>query len=102
MLSRMSSRELTEWKAYEKHAGPLGGFWFAEALSALHEQIQFLNYMFGQAKFTDKQHKKGPAPKPTDFPRPDEMFRGLRKHRVDWDDGGDELVPAVDDDGEDD
>lgn len=75
----MSSRELTEWMAYEYHAGPLGTEWIGETLSGIHEQLQLLNYMFGQAKFTDKNHKQGPAPKPEEYLRPEEVFRGKRK-----------------------
>lgn len=70
----MSSRELTEWEAYERHAGPLGSFWFAETLASIHEQLQMSNYMFSKAKF------KQPGNKPEEYPRPEESFRGRRKY----------------------
>lgn len=69
----MTSYELTEWMAYERHAGPLGAQWANEAIASLHEQLQFLNYMTGQAHFTDKNDRKGPAPKPSHYPRPSEI-----------------------------
>lgn len=73
----MSSLELSEWMAYEHHGGPIGPQWRDELLAELHEQVQSLNYMFSQANFTDKQHRKGPAPKPEKFPRPQDSFRAL-------------------------
>jgi hypothetical protein len=75
LLNRMNSRELTEWMAYERHAGPLGPQWRYELLSSLHEQLQQLNYLFSQANFTDKNKKKGPVPKPEKYPRPHESYR---------------------------
>lgn len=70
----MSAAELAEWKAYERHAGPLGTAWRDELLGQMHEQIQQLNFLFSQANFTDKNHKKGPVPKPERYPRPHEAF----------------------------
>lgn len=74
LLTRMSSRELTEWQAYERHAGPIGPAWFGEVIAAIHEQLQMSNYMFSKAKF------KQPGKKPEQYPRPEEAYRGPRKH----------------------
>lgn len=72
-LERISSLELAEWEAYERYAGPLDSAYLAEALASLHELIQTLNRMTGAAHFTDRQHKKNPAPEPKRFPRPHEL-----------------------------
>lgn len=75
MLNTMSAKELTEWRAYELATGPLGSEqWLGENLSAIHEELQFLAHLLGQAHFTDKNHRKGPAPKPEHYPRPSETF----------------------------
>lgn len=74
MLARISSLELSEWEAYERHAGPLGGAWEAEALAGIHEKLQQIARIQGAAHFTDKKHKKNPVPEPKHYPRPFEIF----------------------------
>ncbi|MFE0101151.1 hypothetical protein [Streptomyces sp. NPDC059009] len=73
LLERIDSRELAEWQAYEQLTGPLDDAYLAEALASLHEQMQTQNRMIGAAHFTDKKHKKNPAPEPKHFPRPHEL-----------------------------
>jgi len=69
MLSEITSREWAMWRAYEMATGPLDQDVSNEALAAIHEQLQALNYSFGQANFADKDGKDNPIPAPTDFPR---------------------------------
>ncbi|MFH8405579.1 hypothetical protein ACH4FX_12500 [Streptomyces sp. NPDC018019] len=75
LLARTDARELAEWAAYERYAGPLGPAYRDEALAAIHEQLQRLNRIQGAAHFTDKKHRKNPAPEPKPYPRPREVFR---------------------------
>jgi len=77
MLDRISSLELAEWRAYERHAGPLGNGYGDETLAALHEQLQRANHLLGAAHFTDKKHRKNPVPKPEKYPRPSEVLRSV-------------------------
>ncbi|WP_055563600.1 hypothetical protein [Streptomyces atriruber] len=74
LLERIDSRELAEWAAYERYAGPVDDSYLAGVLAALHEQVQTLNRMTGAAHFTDKKHKKNPAPEPSHYPRPHELY----------------------------
>lgn len=85
MLSRVDSRELAEWRAYEAVAGPIGTEWRDQVLADIHEQLQSLNRLTGQAHFTDKNNREGPAPEPEHYPRPYE-FRGASTDE-DGDDG---------------
>ncbi|MFD8117097.1 hypothetical protein [Streptomyces microflavus] len=64
--------EFAEWQAYDRATGALNDEWQAELLANIHELLQFQAYLTGQAHFTDKHHKKGPAPKPERYPRPHE------------------------------
>ncbi len=73
-MERISSRELSEWMAFEREDGPIGTRWRDEATAATHEQIQRLNHLQGAAHFTDRKHKKNPVPSPKHYPRPHEMF----------------------------
>lgn len=75
----MDSYELAEWKAYERFAGPLDDMWRDEVLAGLHEQLQQLNYLFSQANFTDKSHKKGPVAKPEQYVRPGQIHDAVKK-----------------------
>lgn len=63
----MSSRELTEWAAYEQYAGPLGQNYANEALAGIHELLQTTNKLLG-AKM-----KNNPVPDPKPYPRPHEI-----------------------------
>lgn len=66
---------MTEWYAYELVNGPIGSEWRDEVIAEMHEQLQLLNHLFSQANFTDKNHRKGPVPKPEHYPRPNESLR---------------------------
>lgn len=70
LLARTSSRELSEWAAYERHAGPLGSSWRDEALAAIHEELQKLQYLIGAVN-TEK-NKENPVPEPKRYPRPND------------------------------
>lgn len=98
----MSSLELTEWMAFERFAGPVGNAYRDELLAGLHELIQNLNHLTGQAHFTDKNHKKGPAPKPEHYPRPQELFKWeetLPEENTDVDDEDGWVMPPSFGDG---
>lgn len=71
----MDSYEYSQWMAFERANGPINGEWSAEALSNLHEQLQSIAYLLGQAHFTDKTHKRGPIEKPERYPRPYEYLK---------------------------
>lgn len=93
LLGSVSSRELTEWYAYELVYGPIGDGWRDEAIAAMQEQLQLLNHLFSQANFTDKHHRKGPVPKPERYPRPEDAFKQYVKEEKpdeDNDDSDDE------------
>lgn len=71
----MTSRELTEWQAYERFAGPLDNSYLAEALAQLNDHLHDLLYLTSQAHFTDKAHRQGPIDKrETRYPRADEVY----------------------------
>jgi hypothetical protein len=70
----MDSKEIGEWRAYERHSGPLGSAWLSEVVGGIHEQLQLLNRLTGQAHFTDKQNTDSKVPQPKHFPRPYEVF----------------------------
>lgn len=71
----MDSMEYSRWMAYERAHGPIGGEWDQELLANIQEQLQTLNYLFSQAKFTDKTHRKGPIDPPKRYPRPYESAK---------------------------
>lgn len=74
MLARMTSRQLSEWMAFEKADGPIGGQYEQEVLASIHEQLQAIAHLLGAAHFTDKEHPDNPVPEPIRYPRPDEVF----------------------------
>jgi hypothetical protein len=69
-LTRISSRELSEWEAYEREYGPINDRWRDDVLALVHEQLQQLNRLTGAAHFTSKNHRKNPVPEPKKIPRP--------------------------------
>jgi hypothetical protein len=75
MLDRISSLELSEWESYERLSGPLGTSWQDEIRGMIHEQLQQLNRLTGAAHFTDRKHRKNPAPEPKHVPRPWELHK---------------------------
>jgi hypothetical protein len=79
MLDEMSSREYTEWLAFERMNGPIGDTWRDEVLAGIHELIQYQNHMFGQANFTDKKHPRNPVPKPERYVRPHEAYAKTKR-----------------------
>lgn len=66
--------EYSQWMAFERAYGPLRSEWSDDALASIHEQLQQIAYLMGQAHFTDKTHKRGPVPKPERYPRPNESL----------------------------
>jgi hypothetical protein len=74
MLHRMSSKELTWWMAYEKHAGPLGDVYQQDMLAHIHEAVQTNTYVEGM-QYGDNN----PVPKPVQMPRPHEVLRMERE-----------------------
>lgn len=91
MLQEMDSLEYSRWIAFERVYGPIGGQWTEDAIAALHEQLQQISYLLGQAHFADKQSKKGPIKKPERYPRPYEAL--VKPPEVVIDDDEDEWLP---------
>ncbi|SOE25604.1 hypothetical protein [Streptomyces sp. OK228] len=75
MLARHTSRELAEWAAYERYAGPIDRSYDQEALAAIHEQLQAMNHLLGAAHFTDKQNTTNPVSEPERYPRSHELYQ---------------------------
>lgn len=98
LLNRMDSEEYSRWLAYERATGLLGSRYTDESLAGLHEQLQTLNYLFSQANFTDKRHKKGPIPKPERYPRREDYLKmpDEPERRPGGDVHGDPRVAVVD------
>lgn len=69
LLSCISSRELTEWQAYEQATGPLGSRYSDDVLAAIHEQLQISNRMYGE------QFEENMVPIPKAVLRPDQVFQ---------------------------
>lgn len=82
----MDSVEYSQWMAFERVYGPIGGEWEQEALAGIVEQLHTLTYLFSQANFTDKNHRRGPIPKPERYPRPNESLRKYHTEPRDEDD----------------
>lgn len=81
----MSSRELTEWRAYERVVGPLGRSWVDGVQADMHEILQGVLYLTSQAHFTDKQHREGPAPKPVKVTRPGDLYsEAVKSAEAEW------------------
>ncbi len=72
MLDQISARQLAEWMAYERVAGPLDDSWLAELVGQIHELFQHQNFMMGM-----KVYKNSKVPKPRHVPRPREMWGEL-------------------------
>lgn len=73
LLRNMSSKEVSEWQAFERVNGPLGTAYSDEMLAAILEQLQFV------AKLIGGQYKPNPAPDPHDVPRPAQLYEHVRR-----------------------
>ena len=51
LLSTVTAKELTEWRAYEVLNGPLDDTWRDEAMASLVDLVRELSYMTSQAHF---------------------------------------------------
>lgn len=69
MLDQITARDLAEWMAYERVAGPFDDKWEAELIGQLHELMQAMVHMMG-----GKCYKKNPYKRPKHVPRPWEMY----------------------------
>jgi hypothetical protein len=73
MLRTLTSRELTEWRAYELKNGPLDDAWRDESQSTLIDLMRVLTYLTSQAHFGSdgKKAVQGPVEAPKDaYTRP--------------------------------
>ena len=68
MLRTLSSRELTEWRAYEVKNGPLDDAWRDEAMANVVDLVRQLSYLVSQASF-GKDSKGRPVQGPVDPPK---------------------------------
>lgn len=71
LLQRTTSRELTEWAAYEKEQGALGPTYERELLRQIHYQQQMFLFQWGASKV--EQGKQSPFPEPILLPGPTEF-----------------------------
>jgi hypothetical protein len=69
----MTSREISQWVAYEQVAGPLGSRYSDDMLAAIHEQLQRLTQLTG-ALFVVWGGGDNPAADPEKVKRPHEVF----------------------------
>lgn len=69
MLTRMTSRDVAEWRAFEIVNGPVDSGWRDDVLAAIHEQLQQISHLTGAAHFTDEDNDN-PVPTPERYPRP--------------------------------
>lgn len=93
----MDSYEFSQWMAFERAHGPISGEWNANALAEIHEQLQQISYLLGQAHFTDKTHKRGPVDKPERYPRPNEAFVKTPPVEAEDPDNEEEWLPLTED-----
>lgn len=76
LLENITSRELTEWQAYEYLNGPLDDSWRDESQALQVDMAHDLLYLTGQAHFTDKSHKNGPIdPRESSHVRPRDVYK---------------------------
>ena len=71
LMSRVSSFELTQWRAFEKVNGPLGRQYSDDMLANIHEQLQAIQFILGRMSAGDES----PVPQPHRMPRPHEVMR---------------------------
>lgn len=90
MLRTLSSRELTEWRAYEKKNGPLDDSWRDEAQGTLLDLLRVLLYIQSQAHFG--QDSKGkPVQGPIEMPK-EKYTRPWNTHYTDPEPSEEELL----------
>lgn len=80
MLERLDSRELSEWKAFERAFGPVGNEYRDEALASIQETSYFHAYVSGA------QYEENPVPEPKPYLRPPEWFERHGRDRREDDD----------------
>lgn len=93
----MDSVEYSQWMAFERVHGPIGGEWDKEAMANVVEQLHTVAYLLSQAHFTDKTHKRGPIPKPERYPRANESLRKLGSYIDEVDKDEAEWLPPTED-----
>ncbi len=74
-MRRYTSRQIAEWLAYERFAGPIDRSYDRDVLAAMHEQLQYLCRLIGAAHFTDRKHPNNPVPEPQHYPRAHELYQ---------------------------
>lgn len=85
LLRKISSRELTEWAAFERINGPLGSQYGDDMLANIHEQLQAVQYIVGKMAAGEDSI----VPLPHRMPRPSEVFAPDRVPDDDQDDTDD-------------
>lgn len=68
LLNNVTSREISEWAAYEKISGPLGDHYADDMLACIQEQLQYSNRFLAALVSTW-------GADPTKIPPPDRMRR---------------------------
>lgn len=77
LLSRIDSRELTEWVAYEEEFGPVGSRYSDEVLAQLKDLLH--HYAYYAVGANVPTGKKNPIPEPTPTVRPSEWSAKARE-----------------------
>lgn len=71
MLSSLSSRDITEWRAYELLNGPVGSAAYSEeALASMHEMLQHI----GRILIASNAEDQSSVPELIHYPRPFEFL----------------------------
>ena len=70
LLTKLDSREIAEWMAYERAFGPVGNMYTHATLGSIQEQLQLVAFLQGG------MFEENPAPEPQRWPRPDELLAG--------------------------
>lgn len=74
MRARYTSRDIAEFMAYERFAGPIDESYERDVLAGIHEQLQYMNRLLGAAHFTDRKNPNNPVPEPQHYPRAYELY----------------------------
>lgn len=77
LLAVHTSRELTEWMAYERAYGPLDSAWRDSKIAEIHELLQSLIHVEANAHSDGKSSDT----KPQDVVRPNGLWKDFMKRR---------------------
>lgn len=76
MLANLSSRQISEWQAYENLTGPLDRSWGDDQLAEINELLQSLLHLTAQV---NTKNGMSPETKPREVIRPRGLFDDLNR-----------------------